>query len=138
MARTQLVAGFAFGVFTTLVAVFVLSGGPEVPKAMAQAPPPIGTIDQLPPARELPRPGQPTQPSVREAPRPGAGPVPVPDSLAAMAGRYQVATWAYPATSGPNPGWTSPSFGAYVLDTQNGQVWGIKEGGRPQPLGGVR
>jgi hypothetical protein len=36
MARKQLVAGFALGVLTTLVAVVLLSAGQEMPRAMAQ------------------------------------------------------------------------------------------------------
>jgi hypothetical protein len=39
---------------------------------------------------------------------------------AAAAGRYQVSAWAYPG-GGPGPG--TPSHGAYVLDTQSGQLW---------------
>jgi hypothetical protein len=120
MARKQLATGFVLGMMTGLVAVFVLSGGRELPKAMAQARPPIGTIDQLPPSRELPR---------RE---PGRPPEPVP-----TVGRYQVSAWAYPATEALRT-YYSASHGAYVVDTQTGQVWGIKEDGKPVSLGGVK
>jgi hypothetical protein len=47
MARKQLVAGFVLGVFTTLAVVLVLSGGREMPRAMAQpaeAPPTPGAV----------------------------------------------------------------------------------------------
>jgi hypothetical protein len=27
--------------------------------------------------------------------------------------------------------------GAYILDTQSGKVWQIREGGKPEPLGSV-
>jgi hypothetical protein len=52
--------------------------------------------------------------------------------------RYQLAAWAHPAGSvGPQSGGTQAMHGAYVLDTQSGKVWQIREGGKPELLGSV-
>src|SRR5215470_11697026 len=52
--------------------------------------------------------------------------------------RYQLAAWAFPAGSvGPQGGGTQAMHGAYVLDTQGGKVWQIREGGKPELLGQV-
>jgi hypothetical protein len=51
--------------------------------------------------------------------------------------RYVMRTWEYPGhaySSGSNSG----SFGAFILDTQNGKVWMSKDGGKLQELGEVK
>src|SRR4051794_36514144 len=50
--------------------------------------------------------------------------------------RYQMSAWAFPAGSlGANLGGSAASYGAYILDTQSGKVWLVKEGSKPQELG---
>lgn len=52
--------------------------------------------------------------------------------------RFQISAWAHPAGTYSNTGVGSNAMhGAYVLDTQTGKVWQIKEGGKPEPIGGV-
>jgi hypothetical protein len=52
--------------------------------------------------------------------------------------RYQISAWAHPAGSvGPNLGGSHAMHGAYILDTMTGKVWQVREGGRPEPIGGV-
>jgi RNA polymerase sigma factor (sigma-70 family) len=45
--------------------------------------------------------------------------------------RYQIATWVHSAGAMP------ASHGAYILDTQTGQVWHVEKETKPKPLGGV-
>jgi hypothetical protein len=52
--------------------------------------------------------------------------------------RYQISAWAHPGAYGAGFKDAAASHGAYVLDTQDGQMWQIKEGGKPIPLGRVR
>ena len=56
----------------------------------------------------------------------------------AAAQRYQLAAWRHPAGSvGTSGSGTQAMHGAYILDTQNGKVWEIREGGKPALLGDV-
>jgi hypothetical protein len=53
--------------------------------------------------------------------------------------RYQLSTWAYPAGSiGTTGSGSMAAHGAYVLDTQTGKVWQIREEGKPQLIGIVQ
>jgi hypothetical protein len=53
--------------------------------------------------------------------------------------RYQVSAWAYPALpTGPGGGGSSAMHGAYVLDTQSGKLWRIREDAKPEPVGMVQ
>jgi hypothetical protein len=45
--------------------------------------------------------------------------------------RYQIANWVHPSSALP------ASHGAYILDTQTGQVWHIVEDGKLKSIGGV-
>jgi hypothetical protein len=56
---------------------------------------------------------------------------------AAAAPRYQIAAWAHPAAFGSGGHSSGSSHGAYVLDTQSGEVWHISEAGRPKKIGKV-
>ena len=52
--------------------------------------------------------------------------------------RFQISAWAHPAgTHTITGGGSNAMHGAYVLDTQTGKVWRIREGGKPEPIGGV-
>ena len=44
--------------------------------------------------------------------------------------RFSISAWAYPASE--------LSHGAYILDTQSGQVWLIYRDGKPSPIGQVK
>jgi hypothetical protein len=53
--------------------------------------------------------------------------------------RYQVSAWAFPASpNGPRGEPVAASYGAYILDTQSGKVWLVKEAGKPQEIGEAR
>lgn len=50
--------------------------------------------------------------------------------------RFQIATWAYPATAYETNGGMSPgSHGAFVFEPRTGRLWQSKDGGQLQPLG---
>ncbi len=60
------------------------------------------------------------------------------DAKAAAPGRYQVASFAYGyGYSSPNSTATSSKWGAYVVDTQTGELYLSTEGGKPRPIGRV-
>ena len=93
MVRHNLFVGLGAGLMAGALITAAISGGPGVPRAMAQE--------------------QPT-------PRPAAW------------GRYQVSAWAYAGSSG-----IAPKHGAYLLDTQSGQLWLTVDGGEAQKIGKV-
>jgi hypothetical protein len=63
-----------------------------------------------------------------------------PAQQSAATQRYQLTSWAHGGRSSggnsDNSG-NQPSFGAYILDTQSGKVWGVMGHERPKLLGGI-
>jgi hypothetical protein len=55
-----------------------------------------------------------------------AQPAPTPQPPAELY-RYQVFTWAYPATAYAGNGLVPASHGAYLLDTATGQLWSTRD-----------
>jgi hypothetical protein len=105
MSRRNLFVGFWAGLAVGVVTALALSAAYAVPRVMAQPPPPGPTTS--PPGGFRMRAVQ----------------------------RYQISAWAFPAGSaGPGGGGSAASYGAYILDTESGKVWLVKEGNKPQAL----
>jgi hypothetical protein len=52
--------------------------------------------------------------------------------------RYELSSWAHPAAYNAQGNINSrEEHGAYILDTQTGKVWQVKEGGEPRSLGKI-
>ena len=66
---------------------------------------------------------------------PSAPPVAAQQPDKAATSRFQISTWSYPAANGGSQKGTTPSYGAYVVDTQNGNVWLVVEDKQPKKLG---
>ena len=120
--RNSLLLGFLAGIMTTVGMTIVLSGNHATSRAMGQVgPPPVGeTARKTPVART-------TEPAIVGAEAP----------LAARSPRYQIATWSNPGAIRDTGGFIAPSHGAYVLDTESGDVWQVDESRRPKPIGRI-
>ena len=98
MSRRNLSIGFVAGLLAGVLGTIALTGGPAVPRAMAQ--------------------NQATQPGLTQ--------------------RYELSSWAHPASYSGTGNFSGASHGAYILDTQTGKVWQVSEGGQPKALGLVQ
>ena len=115
MMRRNGLIGFGAGVLAGAVGMMALTGGHAVPRALGQVlPPPVVTVET--PVIQP----QPVQ--VVAAPAGAASP------------RYQITSWAHPAAYAANGAGNAASHGAYVLDSQNGDVWRINEHGEYKKL----
>jgi hypothetical protein len=52
--------------------------------------------------------------------------------------RYQLSAWSRPAAISDTSSFIAPTHGAYIIDTQSGKAWAIREDGEPKPLGSVK
>jgi hypothetical protein len=113
MHRKGLLVGFLAGAMTVVALMIVFSIREDIPRAAAQEVSP--TL----------RPGQEAPPAQAKTETVEIRAVPVGQApAAAVAPRYQIDAWN-----------TNLGHGAYVLDTQSGEVWHISEAGRPKKLG---
>ena len=151
MTRKVFLAGIALGMLVGMGVTAVFWNGPYVRRALAQreAPPEIPPSierEPVPPSRLIPgraMPGLPTgprSPFERDAlpPQPGdSNPETVhPDNAnlpSIGVGRYQISAWAHAGSAGINVA----SHGAYVIDTQTGEVWAVGNGKKPELVGTV-
>jgi hypothetical protein len=142
MARRNLFVGFGAGVLAGGVATIILMGGRTSPRAMAQdVQPPRILVPAREPAPNVPPPAPAPagEPAPALVPPPQAQPIPaeaVPPPPPAATQRYQISAWAQSGTVGPGGG-PGGSHGAYVIDTQSGEVWQIDGQQRPGKISRV-
>jgi hypothetical protein len=118
MHRKGVIVGFLAGVAAAVALMILLTAGQEVPRAMAQEVTTASAAQAAPPAQKTTETVE-----IRAVPE-GQAP-------AAAAQRYQIVTWSQPAGVRDTGGLIVPSHGAYVLDTQGGEVWLVDETRRP-------